>query len=115
VRTITFSPNNKLIASALYDRTIRFWDTATGAALYTLKGQFGTGRVIAFSPNSKLVASVGSSEVQLWAAKTGAALHKFIGNRAIRDFIKTIDDSKLVASGSYDWLWDAATRERPFR
>jgi WD40 repeat protein len=38
VKAVAFSPDGSTLASASYDWTIRFWDTATGAHRQTLKG-----------------------------------------------------------------------------
>ncbi len=36
VNSVAFSPDGKVVASASNDCTIRFWESATGAALQTL-------------------------------------------------------------------------------
>jgi WD40 repeat protein len=34
---VAFSSDGKLVASGSYDRTVKFWDAATGALQQTLK------------------------------------------------------------------------------
>ena len=57
VWAVEFSPNGKLVASASRDRTVRLWDSATGAPLQTLEGHSSWVTSVAFSPDGKLVAS----------------------------------------------------------
>src|ERR1700724_1089548 len=42
VTSIAFSPDDKLIASAGYDSTVKVWDTITGALVHTYSGHTGT-------------------------------------------------------------------------
>jgi WD40 repeat protein len=74
---VLFSPDGKLVASASDDKTVRLWDTATGAATQTLGGHLNRVNAIVFSPDGKLVASVSDDKtVRLWDTATGAAEHK---------------------------------------
>jgi WD40 repeat protein len=75
VRAVAFSLDGKLVASASNDRTVRLWDSTTGAALQTLEGHSDLVWAVAFSPDGKLVASASGNEtVRLWDPTTGAAL-----------------------------------------
>jgi WD40 repeat protein len=46
----------KTLASALYDKTVRLWDAATGVYRQTLEGHSGLVYIVAFSPDGKTLA-----------------------------------------------------------
>jgi WD40 repeat protein len=62
------------VASASYDKTVRLWDTATGAARGTLEAPSSSIDAVVFSPDGQLVASApDDNTVRLWDVTTGAA------------------------------------------
>jgi WD40 repeat protein len=79
VNAVAFSPDGKLVASASDDKTVRLWDSATGASLRTLKGHSDWVRAIVFSPDGKLAAVSGDKTVRLWDSATGASLQTLKG------------------------------------
>ena len=67
VRSLTVSPDGKVLVSASDDQTIKFWDLSTGRNFRTLKGHTGGVRCVAFSPDGKRLASASwDRTVKLW-------------------------------------------------
>jgi WD40 repeat protein len=70
VRAVTFLPNGKTLASASWDKTVRLWDSTTGAARHTLEGHSGEVLAVTFSPDGKTLASASwDKTVRLWDLK----------------------------------------------
>jgi WD40 repeat protein len=55
---VAFLPNGKQVVSRSWDKTVRLWDAATGAALQTLKGHIDSFTSVAFSHDGKLLPSL---------------------------------------------------------
>jgi WD40 repeat protein len=73
IRSLTFSPDGKVLASASFDKTVRLWDATTGTLKQTLKGHSDLVRAVTFSPDGKVLASAAEDKtVRLWDATTGA-------------------------------------------
>ncbi|KAK6518984.1 hypothetical protein TWF281_003675 [Arthrobotrys megalospora] len=77
---VFFSPDGKLLAVGFNDRTIKLWDSATGASWATLKGHTAYITSILFSPDGKLLASSdGDCNIKLWDITTGVSQATFGG------------------------------------
>ena len=75
VRSVAFSADNRLLASAGTDNTIKLWDVAARTELRTLAGHTSGINSLAFSPDARLVASAGDDgSTLLWDAQTGEHL-----------------------------------------
>jgi WD40 repeat protein len=110
---VAFSPDGKTVASASWDKTVRLWEVATGAAQQTLEGHTNYVTAVAFSPDGKTVASASDdTTVRLWEVATGAALQTLKGHGYTVNAVAFSPDGKTVASASHDTtvrLWEVAT------
>ncbi|KAM0475148.1 hypothetical protein ACHAPX_007283, partial [Trichoderma viride] len=113
VTSVAFSGDGKLIASGSHDKTIRVWETATGALQQTLKGHGDSVTSVAFSGDGKLIAS-GSDDktIRVWETATGALQQTLKGHGDSVTSVAFSGDGKLIASGSDDKtirVWETAT------
>lgn len=91
VRRIIFSPNGKHFASVGDDRTLKIWETASGAVVTTVDFEDGDddhySRPFAFSPNGSLVASASPRDpITVWDFATGVVHHALHGPAGSDDF-----------------------------
>jgi WD40 repeat protein len=116
VRAVAFSPDGQTVVSGSSDRTIRLWDTATGAEKQTFEGHESFVCAIAFTPDGQLLASASDDEtIRLWDMATGAEKQTLKGHGGSVNTVTFSPDGQTVASASYDGtmrLWDTATGEQ---
>ncbi|RFU80415.1 vegetative incompatibility het-e-1 [Trichoderma arundinaceum] len=94
LRSITFSPNGRLLASGAEDKTVNVWDLATGTLRQTFTGYSSPVICVAFSPDTQVLASVSQDGViKLWDVTAGILQ---------RTTIKHIDDNLRSATFSLD-------------
>jgi len=81
VRSVSFSPDGRTIASGSYDRTVILWDAETGEMKRMLKGHTWAVNSVSFSPDGRTIASGSRDDtVILWDAKTGEMRRKLKGH-----------------------------------
>jgi hypothetical protein len=75
IYSAVLSPDNKVLATAGYDRAIRLWDVTTGQVIKTLLGHNGAIYDLDFDPTGRVLASASADEtVKLWQVSTGTRL-----------------------------------------
>jgi tetratricopeptide (TPR) repeat protein len=116
VRSLTFSPDGKTLASSSFDRTVKLWNVGTGELKITFEGHADEVNAVAFSPDGTTLAS-GSSDhtVRLWDLTTGE-LRSIIKAHGVLTVAFSPDGHTLAVAGTDGVirLWRAAeTDEKP--
>ncbi len=110
VCSVSWSPDNKQIASACSDGTIRIWDTTTSTYVRILEGHTSGVSSVSWSPNGKHIVS-GSSDktIRVWNVQRGTCSTL----KGHTDWVQSVawsPNGKYIASCSEDKtvrIWNA--------
>jgi WD40 repeat protein len=122
VHALAFSHDNRRLASASSDGSVRFWDiSGSGKKIKSttvITGLENVPNVLRFSPDGDTIIIVdGSSTIRLWSITEdragGLSLNLNAGNKSLNRAFLTEDNRWLVAMGSWGmpimaWPMDAA-------
>jgi WD40 repeat protein len=116
IRSVAYSPDGSILASAGADHTIQLWQVATGYQIRTLRGHTDRVNSICFGPDDMLASASDDGAARLWNIKTGAGTVIFKGRSGVASAVVSPDGGTL-ATGSYGdggnertiRLWDRAT------
>jgi eukaryotic-like serine/threonine-protein kinase len=110
VSALTFNRDGTRLASASFDRSVKVWDTTTGALLHTFLHS-GNVDCVAFSPDGRRLASGGEDKtVRLSDAATGREVLGLRGHTDRCACVAFSPDGHRLASASTDGtirIWDA--------
>jgi RNA polymerase sigma factor (sigma-70 family) len=114
VATFAFSPDSRMLAVANYDRSITFWETATGLARRKLKVDAKEGRPsrLTYSPDGRtLVLGSAPRTLRFWDVASGTDLGKLEGHQSLVTSVAYAPHGRTLLSGSSDTtslVWDLA-------
>ncbi|MEO3809963.1 hypothetical protein ABGB17_13275 [Sphaerisporangium sp. B11E5] len=113
VAMVAFSPDQRVLASAGSDDTIRLWDISTGRTTKTLTGHTDDIWDLAFSPDGRVLASASDDDtVQLWDATGGRTTKTLTGHTNDVLSVAFSPDGRILATAGNDEtirLWDVTT------
>jgi len=112
VRSLTFSPNGKLLATS-DEQSVKLWDVAGRKLVADLGPPSVRARWLAFSPDGKTLAVAGVlGAAYLWDVEKKQERVALKGHTAAVRSLAFSPDGKTLATGHADWdvvLWDAQT------
>lgn len=114
IKSVAFSPDNTLVATAGWDQTVGLWPV-DGSPGRKLIGHKDAVLGVAFHPNGKQLASAGyDNTVRLWELPEGRLVKTLPGHPSRILSVSYNPEGTLLASGGNDnavGLWDARTGE----
>lgn len=103
IYSAVYSPDQKLIATAGYDRDIILWDRQTGEKKQTLSGHNGAVFDLDFSPDGCVLVSASADEtIKVWNVDTGKRLDTLGQSEGEVLSVAISPDGKHIVAGSAD-------------
>ena len=98
-----FSPNGDLMVSASRDRSLKIWETKSGAEVVTLIGHSNAVVDCKFSPDNRQVVSASwDRTLKVWDVETGAEVGTLSGHRRKVSACCFSHDGNYILSASWD-------------
>ncbi len=102
VRSVTFSSDDRYLASSHYNGEVKVWNVADWELLRTIPraGDYD----IAFSPNGKMIAGTGNGSVNIWWAEDGTNVAQLTGPDGWQHPVDFSHDGTSLAVGAEDGI-----------
>lgn len=112
IRSFAFSPDSRLLAITLKNRSIKFFDTMTGQNVKSFDG-FGYGML--FSPDGTKLTTYGLNSAHLWDTFTGELINRIVSLHAFRTKVIHLNEKPFAITCYADRsssLWDVTAGEQ---
>jgi len=116
---VAWSPAGDRVAAAVWDRTVKVWDSASGELVAQGVGHQSDIWAVNWSPDGRFLASAASDRtVRAWDSGTGLIVHAIDAHADRATDVEWSPDGRLLASASADAtvaIWTAGTWELRLR
>ena len=114
VYSVAFSPDNRRLVTASYDKLLLLWDVETAKLIATLKHHTGPVFAASFSSDGRFIASASADQTaKIWNAATGERLATMSEPRKSLTAVAFQPGGREVAAAGADkmvriWSWDGS-------
>jgi len=96
---LTFSPDDKRLATSLWDNTVRIWEVQERQLVYILKNHNLALRALLFMPNNKHLLGI-AAQGQVWDLARGQILYHLHGHTRLINHAALSADGELLITAS---------------
>lgn len=113
INSIALTSDGRFALSASDDKTLRWWEIASGKEIRRFQGHIDAVLAVVLSPDGRLALSGGADRtVRLWEVNSGRELRRFTGHTDKVRCVAFTPDGRIALSGGDDRtirLWDGAS------